>query len=183
MEIRGATVDDAEALARVHIDSWRAGYRGLVPEPYLAALDYAQRAQRYQAALAERTEETYVAVEGGEVLGLLTLVACRDADLDLQKTGEISRIYLAPRHWRKGFGRALCRYGEALLEARGYSLAMLWVFRDNEPARRFYEAMGFKADGASKTLHPGTALEAVRYRKELVSGEPAARAEGKVSRG
>jgi ribosomal protein S18 acetylase RimI-like enzyme len=167
MQIRRATPDDAEALASLHVAAWRAAYRGLVPEAVLARLDPAHRAQRFRDSLATGSEETYLAEEDGVTLGFLTLGACRDADVHPDETGEIWGIYLAPQHWRRGVGRALRRYGEGLLQARGYTLATLWVFRDNKPARRFYEAMGFTADGASKTLHLDADLEAVRCRKEL----------------
>ena len=171
MEIRRTTSDDADALAKVHIDSWRSAYRGLVPDSHLAELDYDKRAQRFCTALTEHSEETYLAEENGEILGFLTVGECRDTDVDEEETGEIWGIYLAPAHWRKGVGRALCRYGERLLESRGYSVAALWVFRANDQARRFYKAMGFKADGVSKTLHPGAPLDAIRYRKGIGNAE------------
>jgi hypothetical protein len=40
MEIRPARVNDAPALGRVHVDSWRAAYRGLVPDSSLQAFTY-----------------------------------------------------------------------------------------------------------------------------------------------
>jgi len=172
MNIRLATPDDADALARAHIDSWRSAYRGLVPDSHLAKLDYAKRAEHFSTALTEHSEETYLAEENGEVLGFLTVGECRDADVNRRETGEIWGIYLAPAHWRKGVGRALCQYGERLLKSRGHTEAALWVFRANEQATRFYEAMGFRADGASKTLNPGVALEAIRYRRQLGNAEP-----------
>jgi ribosomal protein S18 acetylase RimI-like enzyme len=172
MEIRRATPEDAVALAKVHIDSWRSAYLGLVPDSHLDSLDYERRAQRFRESLAQSAEESYIAEREGEVLGFLTLGVCRDTDVDQETTGEIWGIYLAPGHWRKGIGTLLCRYGERILKARGYRIATLWVFAGNNQARRFYEAMGFKADGASRTLNPGAPLEAVRYRKELRDDEP-----------
>ena len=171
MSIRRATPDDAAALARVHIDSWRSAYRGLVPDSHLEGLDYERRAQRFRESLAQNAEETYLAEQDGEVLGFLTLGGCRDTDVDQKTTGEIWGIYLAPGHWRKGIGTVLCRYGERILGARGYRSAILWVFAGNEQARRFYEAMGYRADGATKMLTPGAPLEAVRYRRELGDAE------------
>ncbi len=171
MNIRRATADDADAIARLHIDSWRSAYRGLVPDAHLDGLDCERRARRFRESLAENAEETYLAERDGEILGFLTLGACRDADVDRKATGEIWGIYLAPEHWRKGIGTALCRYGERLLEARGYRVTTLWVFAGNPQARRFYEAMGFEADGATTTHEPGAPLEAVRYRKELDDAE------------
>jgi ribosomal protein S18 acetylase RimI-like enzyme len=171
MEIRRATPDDAVALAKVHIDSWRFAYRRLVPDSHLDGLNYERRAQRFRESLAQNAEESYLAEQKREVLGFLTIGACRDADVDQKTTGEIWGIYLAPGHWRKGIGTLLCRYGERILRERGYQSARLWVFAGNGQARRFYEAMGFKADGTSRTLNPGAPLEAVRYRKEVGDAE------------
>jgi ribosomal protein S18 acetylase RimI-like enzyme len=105
---------------------------------------------------------------------MLTVGACRDTDVAHETTGEIWGIYLAPKHWRKGIGRTLCGYGERLLSRRGYLVATLWVLAGNGRARRFYEAMGFKADGASQMHDFDAALEAVRYRKALNSAQPLA---------
>jgi hypothetical protein len=59
-----------------------------------------------------------------------------------------------------------------MLASRHFKQAILWVFEGNDSARRFYEAMGFKVDGASKTLNPGAPLKAIRYRKQLPLAEP-----------
>lgn len=166
--IRRATPEDAPALARVQVDSWRVAYRGLVPDSHLDGLDCDRRSQRFRESLAAGSEETHLAEREGEVLGFLTLGACRDSDVDPQTTGEIWGIYLAPQHWRKGIGRALCQHGEQFLRSRGYTQAALWVFEGNPRARRFYEAMGFEPDGASRVLNPGAPLTAIRYRKPLL---------------
>jgi len=166
--------DDAQALATVHIDSWRAAYRGLVPDAHLASLDYARRAERFRQALATNSEEPYVAESDDGICGFLTLGRCRDEDVDQGSTGEIWGIYLAPEYWRGGIGSRLCKLAEAELASRGYSVAVLWVFKANSQARRFYEAMGFAPDGATKILNLGKELEAVRYRKQLEKAEQAA---------
>jgi len=36
--IREATVEDAEAIAKVHVNSWQAAYQGILPDGYLAKL-------------------------------------------------------------------------------------------------------------------------------------------------
>ena len=165
--LRHATPDDAEALARLHIDAWRVAYRGLVPDTVLEQLDYARRAARFRESLAANREETYVAERAGKLVGFLTLGPCRDEDLDPATTGEIWGIYLAPAFWRQGIGSMLFRWGEHLLISRGYTGAVLWVFAGNESARRFYEHLGFAPDGASKILERGKPLEVVRYHKTL----------------
>jgi ribosomal protein S18 acetylase RimI-like enzyme len=174
--IRHATSEDAAALARVHIDSWRVAYRGLVPDSRLDGLDYGRRAARFRDELQEGPAETYVVEQAECILGFLTLDGCRDPDVDAQATGEIWGIYLAPQAWRRGTGTLLCRHAEQILASRGYGEIKLWVLAGNIAARRFYEALGFRPDGASKVLDLGAPLEAVRYSK---IGEAASAAQPK----
>jgi hypothetical protein len=42
---------DAEALAAVHVRSWREAYRGLLPDAYLARMSEADYARRFRHAL------------------------------------------------------------------------------------------------------------------------------------
>lgn len=37
--VRSARVEDAGAIARVNVDTWRTTYPGIVPQDYLDALD------------------------------------------------------------------------------------------------------------------------------------------------
>lgn len=71
MDIREAGITDAPAIARVHIDSWRTTYRGIVPADYLAQLDYAQREQSWRSRIRDRQKRQfiYVAQEANEVVG------------------------------------------------------------------------------------------------------------------
>ena len=167
MTIRPATADDASTLAAIHIDSWRSAYRGLVPDSRLDALDYGRRAEHFRQWLLDADSQIFVVEAGGTAVGFCTLGASRDPDADQGATGEIWGIYLAPDHWRKGLGTALCQHAEQTLHRQGYTAATLWVFADNPRARRFYEAMGFETDGASKTLQMGVSLGAVRYRRGI----------------
>ncbi len=151
----------------MHVDSWRRAYRGLVPDERLAKLSYARGEENFLRSMREGPEETYAVEEASSVVGFLTLGACRDADVDAKTVGEIWGMYLAPKHWRRGIGSRLYRYGEGILTARGFGSAVLWVFAGNSNARRFYEAMGCKPDGATKQLDFGIPLEVVRYRRDL----------------
>ena len=52
MNIRPATVEDAPALAQVHVTSWRETYRGLVPDAYLDSLSVPERTERWRGRLS-----------------------------------------------------------------------------------------------------------------------------------
>jgi ribosomal protein S18 acetylase RimI-like enzyme len=167
MNIRRATAHDAPLLARIHVDAWQAAYRGVVPASHLANFTYERREAAFRQALAANLEETYLIESDDQAIGILTLGASRDADLDTRRTGEIWGIYITPRYWHQGIGTRLVAEAEQMLQARGYRDIVLWVLEDNLNARRFYEKTGFALDGGSRLVDLGKPLKAVRYHKVL----------------
>ena len=133
MNIRRAQESDAPALAKVHVDSWQAAYRGLVPDSVLQGFTYQGRTERFWQSLATGSEETYLVEEDGSVMGFLVLGTCRDSDLNVDCTGEIWGIYISPDHWRKGLGKMLgpALVGEALKDRIGNQSTVSRVPRIN----------------------------------------------------
>lgn len=165
--LRRAQVEDAPILAKVHVDSWQAAYRGIVPDTFLHGFTYSKREEAFQQALAAKAEETYLLEEDEIPAAILTVGPSRDDDLDVHLVGELWGIYIAPDYWRRGIGRELVGEAERLLQDRGYCEIVLWVLEGNTAARQFYEKMGFTLDGISRTVELGKPLKAVRYRKTL----------------
>ena len=48
MFIRKANIEDAMGIAKVHVDSWRTTYKGIVPEVFLENLSYDEREQNWK---------------------------------------------------------------------------------------------------------------------------------------
>jgi len=167
MELRPATIDDARSIAAVHIASWRAIYKGHMPDDVLKDLDLEQRAAVWHERLALASIDCIVA-EAPPVVGFCSLSASRDSDCE-PATGEITAIYLDPQHWRRGVGRQLVVAAVARAQERGYRNLTLWVLRENQRARSFYEAVGFSCDGQEKTDMRiiGSPLHEVRYVRSL----------------
>ena len=93
--------------------------------------------------------------------GLAAWSASRDGEL---QTAELICIHSRPGNWGKGYGAALMRHALLEMENAGYSYAALWVFAENHRARRFYEALGFVATGATQISF---GCEELQYRKSL----------------
>lgn len=56
----------------------------------------------------------------------------------------------------------------ATLDETGFEEATLWVLDTNDPARRFYEATGWLADGTTRRVElGGLPLDEVRYRRQV----------------
>jgi ribosomal protein S18 acetylase RimI-like enzyme len=165
IQIRRAQVNDAPILAKVHVESWQKAYQEIVPESFLKGFTYLKRKAAFREALINKTEETYIAEEGDNIVGILTIGASRDSDLDNKATGEIWGIYLLSDYWRRGIGAFLVNEGESILRNRGHKDIVLWVLEANTAARNFYEAMGYVLDGKEKTVNLGKELVAIRYHK------------------
>jgi ribosomal protein S18 acetylase RimI-like enzyme len=165
--LRRATGADAPAVAAMHIRAWQVAYRGIVPDAHLEGLDVATRAARYDFdSAAPGVPETWIAVDGDDIVGFVAVAPSRDEDLP--GLGEVCAIYVDPDRWRSGAGSALLAQAEVLLGDAGVDEAHLWVLEDNARARRFYERAGWALDGARKVVEiGGKPLAEVRYRKAV----------------
>jgi ribosomal protein S18 acetylase RimI-like enzyme len=56
--------------------------------------------------------------------------------------GEIHALYVLPKSQRQGFGRRLMAHTARRMAATGLESCHLWVFKQNQAARRFYEGLG-----------------------------------------
>jgi ribosomal protein S18 acetylase RimI-like enzyme len=168
MKLRTATAADAPAIAEIHVATWRAAYRGLMPDDFLAALSVDERTQMWRNALSRPNPSRVTVAEFDGALGGFCVYGPTRDDW-APDVAEIYALNIHPDRWRHGAGRALCEeaYGEAA--ARGHTSITLWVMVGNAPAQRFYERLGYAGDGAARTNSHliGRAFEELRYRKVI----------------
>jgi len=164
--IRAAVVDDARAIAQIHVDGWRAAYRGQMPDALLDGLSVDQRTEDRRRGIATpRSPEhrTWVAETGGRIVAFAITGPSRDKEA-AAGVAELFAIYVDPARWGTGAGRALLAHVLADLRGRGVPAVTLWVLDTNARARRFYETAGFAADGGEKSeAFGGVPLREVRY--------------------
>ncbi|MEH1102498.1 GNAT family N-acetyltransferase [Micromonospora sp. CPCC 205561] len=180
LTIRREEPDDAEAVARVHIHGWQAGYAGIMPEEVLRRLNVAAWAQRRRdlgTADPEHPFTTLLAEIDGAVAGFTTFGPYRNDqdrdDLD-PAYGEVVAMYVEPARWGDGTAPALLAAARAGLVRRGWSDYRLWVLEENHRARRFYERAGLSPDGERSTYpvplaggRPPVGLIELRYAGRL----------------
>ena len=168
MRARLARLDDAEAIAAIHVHAWQVAYQGIVPSELLSSLSVEQRVGVWRQNIARGASQTWVAEEGGQILGWISAARSRDSDAQ-PTTGEVWGIYVAPPHWRRGVGQCLWCEAEEQLSASGFSELTLWVLKENARAIAFYESNGLAIDpGSEKTITQGGAeLLEIRLRKRL----------------
>jgi ribosomal protein S18 acetylase RimI-like enzyme len=143
MRVRVASVEDAPGIARVHVDTWRTAYRGILPADFLNALSYEARTQRWCENLARAGPPQFTLVaedDDGALVGFAGGGSERDGMPGYD--GEIYAVYVLNRHQRLGIGRQLMAVSARHLMDQGFGAAMLWALEANGRARAFYEALG-----------------------------------------
>ena len=171
IRIREAVPADAGPIAKVHIDTWRTSYAGIVPAEYLAGLSYSDREAVWAQILTRHRESqcNFVAeTGGGEIIGFAGGGPEREGD-EIYR-GELYAIYLLEAYQRRGVGRRLaCAVAHGLLSA-GFDSMLLWVLEDDRRARRFYESLGGEPVGRKSIEIGGAALVEVSYGWKDVAG-------------
>jgi len=147
--IRSATVEDAVGIAETHVASWRAAYRGLLPEELLDGLSVERRTTQWQEDIRSADLDVHIAADpAGHVGGFIAGGRSRDGDAT-GTVGELMAIYVRPQLWSLGIGGRLHAAGVAGLATR-FEQATLWVLEGNARSRAFYERQGWRPDGTVK---------------------------------
>lgn len=159
--VRRATLDDAEAIARVHVATWRSAYRDLLPPDFLASLSEAHYAERWRRMIGDETVAVFVAEEQEGIVGFAS--GGRERAGESGYEGELYAIYILDAAEHHGHGRELVRAVAGVLREMKLSDMIVWVLRDNAPARQFYERLGGVYVRAQPITIGTTTLEEVSY--------------------
>ncbi len=161
--IREAAPADAAGIARVHVESWRTTYPGIMPQEHLDALSVAEREETWQAilAIANGGSHTFVAeTEAGEIVGFTHGGPFRLDDPEY--TAEIQTLYLLKSQQGHGLGRRLFVAVAGRLRQNGHTNLFLWTHVRN-PARGFYENLGGVAVRTTQRTIKGIVYDDVGY--------------------
>ncbi|WP_043456848.1 GNAT family N-acetyltransferase [Arthrobacter sp. 31Y] len=145
-DVRRAEPTDALEMAKVHVDTWRETYRGLMSD---SALDdpelLAWREKFWTAALSDPRYEknnAAVAVHEERVIGI---AMSGPSPEHAEGQQELFVLYTYAAFHGSGVGAALLN--EVISPS---TPAVLWVADPNPRAQAFYRKNGFIADGTVK---------------------------------
>ena len=62
LTLREATDHDAAAIARLHADSWRSAYRGMLSDEYLDHRVHLERTALWQQRFSERAQKPFFVI-------------------------------------------------------------------------------------------------------------------------
>ncbi|HXC55592.1 MAG TPA: GNAT family N-acetyltransferase [Rhizomicrobium sp.] len=150
MIIRPATPADARAIAAVRVTSWRATYRGVVPDSYLDAMTPEESQDGWRAVAAGEVADAGLLVcdIDGAIVGFAAYGAARPPDFGYG--GELYATYYLPEAMGKGYGTAMVAEVARGLARLGHGDMILWVMEANARGRRFYDSVGGAVIAASR---------------------------------
>jgi GntR family transcriptional regulator len=144
LTLREASENDAPSLATVFIEAWRHGYRGVVDDAIIDALNEAEVTGWLAGVVGDTSATTLVAVRSdGEIVGFARF----GDDADDPSNGHLFALYVTPSAAGRGVGRLLLDRVIADLDPESKRAITLWVFEANERAQRLYRSAGFEASG------------------------------------
>ncbi|MGD0097665.1 MAG: GNAT family N-acetyltransferase [Terracidiphilus sp.] len=155
--IRDADVQDAAAIAHVHVQSWLTTYAGIVPAEYLASLNEAERTLSWRERLGCAVD-VFVAEVDGPVIGFASGGPLREPLGNNE--AELYAIYLLEAAQGKGTGRRLVSRVAASLLAKGFTSMIVWVLEQN-PAVLFYERLGAQRVASKQVEIGGASLREI----------------------
>jgi GNAT superfamily N-acetyltransferase len=136
--VRKATLNDADAVARIWHLGWMDGHLGNVPPeliPYRTEAQFLTRAR-------DRVDVTWVAESrDGQLVGFVVV-----------KDDEVEQLYVDRSARGTGVAAMLLRTGEAEIRRAGHRRAWLAVVAGNQRARSFYARLGWRDSGPMSYL-------------------------------
>ena len=168
-------------MSLLHALGWRTAYRDSIPSAYMAREITDERwVPVFRQNYAEGRYHGLLLYAGDTPLCCATYgparvdqsagnTICDFSSPDLADWGELVSLYAHPDHWGQGYGSIVMEEVLRRLGTTGYPGCFLYVLRENDHARRFYEKHGFAWDGHSLevALTRNASLTDLRYRKRF----------------
>jgi L-amino acid N-acyltransferase YncA len=174
MLIRDAEERDAEAMAQMHVTSYRQAHADQLPPDYLlSSLSYEESARNWARTLrrahaSAARECVLVATEpDGQIVGVAmggpvrTSIVAPGQEPDM--IADLHILYVATKRQHQGIGRLLITTLARRLVTLGFRAFQVRVLRANLPARAFYEVMGGRLIGAVQEVDDGFVLDLAVY--------------------
>lgn len=163
IHIRTAKIEDAPHIAKVHVDSWRTTYAGIVPDAFLYEnLTYESRTKSWEKQL-QADETTILVAENkqGELIGFASGGRERSGKYK-HVDGELYAIYLLQTYQGQKIGFALVEAMAQSLLKQEFSAMLVWVLEQNS-AKYFYEKLGGKRVDSDRLIISGKSLLEIAY--------------------
>ncbi len=137
---RPASIEDAAAVAKVHVESWQKSFAGIVPQEFLDNLNVEKRKKAFEERLGEASYKMFVAEDSKKgIVGFADFGKARERGFEFK--AELYAIYLLREFQGKGIGENLFRLCQKAMFDEGFDSMYLMALAVS-PYKSFYEKMG-----------------------------------------
>lgn len=155
--IRLANRDDAEAIALVHVQSWKETYTEYMNPEVLNKKTVEVRKKLWEIVLNDQDQKVWVYEKDGKVLGFSDAYFAPD-----RFEAELRAIYILQSAQGRGLGKQFLEQLFEILRDKKYQKLSVYVL-DRNPSRYFYEKMGAKCVEEVDASGYGQDLKELRY--------------------
>lgn len=142
IKIRNATLEDIEAVAKLHVDSWHETYAGIISQDYLDNMknNLENRIERMKNEFNLRT--MIVIILNDEIVGFSEFVFSNKFSKELDIDCELCGLYIKNGYKHLGIGSIVFEYVTNLFKEKNKKKMGLWCVKKNKPAIAFYKKQG-----------------------------------------
>lgn len=141
MIYRRPTLDEAEAMAALHVQCWREAYSEILPAALINSFNDQTRLPMWQSVIPNADRFVLAAYADGKPVGFVISGSSDEKHIENQD-GHLWGLYIAADYGRRGIGRQLIARAAADWLSRGGNSMTIGVLAENIRARSFYEALG-----------------------------------------
>ncbi|MGI4851110.1 MAG: GNAT family N-acetyltransferase [Janthinobacterium lividum] len=167
LSIRFANLEDAENIAKIHVQAWHESYLGLIDINYINSITFEDRLRlRQQIFLTKNFQsKCFVACWQGHIIGFSDVGPSRESS---NIKGEIYSLYLLQAYKKQGIGREMMKNIRTHFIQENLYPFMVWVLKENKVARRFYENQGGVEHGYEMSKMGDSSYPEICYKFESV---------------
>ncbi|MFJ8531289.1 GNAT family N-acetyltransferase [Bacillus sp. NPDC094106] len=139
IKIRKAVKEDIPGIAKVHTDSWKTTYKGILPDEILDNITHESREKQWKTIFEQVTPYQYRYVAetlDGSIIGFLDGGTERTGKYDCD--GELYAIYLLKEYQGYKVGKRLFQTLVSEFIKNDVKSVLVWVLSNN-PSKLFYE--------------------------------------------
>lgn len=162
-KIRKAKLKDVDSIMELHTLSWEKAYSNLFSKDFIKNLRNENNLNRKKQNFENDIQhnkfiEIYLLELKKRIVGFIILAYPKENI----KYGEIKALYVLPTLKNQGIGKRLLKYSIEIFKEKKCENIILWVFKENTIACKFYEKNFFYNTG-EKQFFSTEKIEALKY--------------------
>lgn len=161
IQIRRAVIEDSEEIAKVHVESWRTTYSGMMKDSIIAGLDVGRRTELWKQNMVQQENIVLVLENNEQVIGFACGSGVKKGEYPAYD-GDVTSIYFYKEEQGNGYGKLLLAALFNEFREAGFRNAIVKVLDQNE-SRLFYERLGAKLINSQEVPQYGDGLNLLTY--------------------